>query len=416
VTFAEYDRFCEATRREKPQDRGWGRAERPVIYVSWEDAQAYCEWLSQETGERYQLATEAEWEYACRAGSDTRWYWGEEEAQLGDYGWYGKNSGGRTQPVGQKRPNAWHLYDMHGNVWEWCRDWYSGSYYQQLVNELERHSDSARSRSSALGAHSESAREAASDNPSGPESGSDRVVRGGSWNVDADYCRSASASRGLALGALTLLPLAAPKCRHLPRSASSPKVWMPPRGGRRRSSSRSRASATASSWCARTVARSRSRHLSHRDGRDGAQESGVRSQLSLRRHLVSKQLSQPATAPPSRPARPPPPHRDPKAFTIPTMMVTCADMECRDDDPGIHHRCVRTGLHPYVVTGGGLMPRGDTPGESAGDLGNTTLRDDTPVIPQKDKGPIRQSRIGPSCLFHLVGAIGLEPTTSTMSR
>jgi formylglycine-generating enzyme required for sulfatase activity len=191
VTFAEYDRFCEATGREKPSDNRWGRAERPVINVSWHDAQAYCEWLSQETRERYRLATEAEWEYACRAGTDSRWCCGGDEAQLGDYAWYAKNAGRQTQPVGQKRPNAWHVHDMHGDVWEWCQDWYSEHYYEQLASELQQHSEPARNRSSALGEYAESTHAFTSENPSGPESGSDRVVRGGSWSGDAGYCRSA---------------------------------------------------------------------------------------------------------------------------------------------------------------------------------------------------------------------------------
>ncbi|WP_005223260.1 formylglycine-generating enzyme family protein [Marichromatium purpuratum] len=191
VTFAEYDRFCEATGREKPEDQGWGREERPAINVSWEDAQAYCDWLSQETGESYRLATEAEWEYACRAGTETPWCCGDDEAQLGDYAWYDENAGGQTYPVGQKQPNAWHLYDMHGNVWEWCRDWYSDSYHEQLLNELEQHSASARNLSSGSKSPLSSAREFASENPGGPESGSYRVIRGGSWNGDAVDCRSA---------------------------------------------------------------------------------------------------------------------------------------------------------------------------------------------------------------------------------
>jgi len=191
VTFAEYDRFCEATQRKKPEDQGWGRDERPVINLSWKDVQSYCDWLSQETGEQYRLATEAEWEYACRAGTETPWYCGADEAQLGDYAWYDKNSDSRTHPVGQKHPNAWQLYDMHGNVWEWCQDWFSGSYYEQLSSELGQGSESAPSRSSTSEARSGAARELASDNPSGPESGSLRVVRGGSWGGDADDCRSA---------------------------------------------------------------------------------------------------------------------------------------------------------------------------------------------------------------------------------
>jgi formylglycine-generating enzyme required for sulfatase activity len=124
VTFDEYDRFCEATGRGKPGDEGWGRGRRPVINVSWHDATAYCKWLSEETGETYRLLTEAEWEYACRAGSDTEYCYGDDPAKLGEYAWYYENAGLKSHPVGEKLPNAWGLYDMHGNVWEWCADEY----------------------------------------------------------------------------------------------------------------------------------------------------------------------------------------------------------------------------------------------------------------------------------------------------
>jgi formylglycine-generating enzyme required for sulfatase activity len=191
VTFEEYDRYCKETGREKPDDAGWGRGKRPVINVSWEDAQAYCEWLGERTGETYRLATEAEWEYACRAGTQTRWSCGDDEEQLGDYVWYNKNADGKTHPVGEKRPNPWHLHDMHGNVWEWCRDWFASDYYEQLARELQRHSKDTEAGSSVPRADSSSARIAASENPSGPESGSYRVIRGGSWRGVADHCRSA---------------------------------------------------------------------------------------------------------------------------------------------------------------------------------------------------------------------------------
>jgi formylglycine-generating enzyme required for sulfatase activity len=165
VTFEEYDKFCEATRREKPNDRGWGRGTRPAINVSWEDATAYCEWLSEQTGAHYRLLTEAEWEYACRAGSATRYSFGDDEPPLGDHAWYSKNAEGKTHPVGEKLPNDWHLYDMHGNVWEWVQDWYAA------YSKEPQH------------------------NPNGPEQGSERVIRGGSWLYGTDDCRSASRLR-----------------------------------------------------------------------------------------------------------------------------------------------------------------------------------------------------------------------------
>jgi len=100
--------------------------DRPVEKVSWHDAKAFCQKLSQRTNRPYRLPSEAEWEYACRAGSQSRYCFGDNEQQLGSYAWYAGNSKNETHPVGQKQPNTFGLYDMHGNVWEWCEDvWHS---------------------------------------------------------------------------------------------------------------------------------------------------------------------------------------------------------------------------------------------------------------------------------------------------
>ncbi|GCA76387.1 serine/threonine-protein kinase B [Microcystis aeruginosa NIES-2520] len=135
----------------------------PVERVSWNDAQAFCQKLSQITGKTYRLPTEAEWEYACRAGTTTRYYFGDDANQLGDYAWYEGNSGGTTHPVGQKKPNAWGLYDISGNVWEWCEDNWHSTY------------ENAPSDGSAW---------LINDNDY-------QILRGGSWCNDPDHCRSA---------------------------------------------------------------------------------------------------------------------------------------------------------------------------------------------------------------------------------
>ena len=139
----------------------------PVENVSWNDAKEFCKKLSEMTGNKYRLPTEAEWEYAARAGSTGKYCFGDDERLLGDYAWYGKNSDKKTLPVGQKKPNAWGLYDMHGNVWEWCSDGYDGGYYKEL------------------------AKRGVAIDPWGPSRGSGRVIRGGSWDGGAVYCRSA---------------------------------------------------------------------------------------------------------------------------------------------------------------------------------------------------------------------------------
>jgi len=128
VTFAEFDKFVKATGRRKPSDSGWGRGNRPVINVSWEEATAYTEWLSQQTGQQYRLPTEAEWEYAARAGTETKYWWGNDIGtnkancyRCGDHFKY-------TAPVGSFAPNAFGLYDTVGNVWEWTCSEYDNKY------------------------------------------------------------------------------------------------------------------------------------------------------------------------------------------------------------------------------------------------------------------------------------------------
>ncbi|MCP4696051.1 MAG: formylglycine-generating enzyme family protein [Gammaproteobacteria bacterium] len=121
VTFAEYDRFAEATHREKTDDSGYGRGNRPVINITWEDAVAYTEWLSEQTERRYRLPAEAEWEYAARAGTQTKYWWGNDigvnRAACSSCGsqWDDK----QTAPAGSFAANSFGLYDTAGNVWEW---------------------------------------------------------------------------------------------------------------------------------------------------------------------------------------------------------------------------------------------------------------------------------------------------------
>lgn len=160
VTFDDYDLFCNQFGRERPRDENWGRGNRPVINVSWHDARDYCRWLSDQTGCNYRLPSEAEWEYACRAGTQTPYFFGstlaEDKANF-------ERSVGETTPVGAYPSNAFGLWDMHGNVWEWCEDTWHENYHGALVDG-----------SAWLGGSNR------------------RVLRGGSWDYDGRNCRSAS--------------------------------------------------------------------------------------------------------------------------------------------------------------------------------------------------------------------------------
>ena len=130
VTFEDYDRFVQATGHRRPTDRGWGRGGRPVIDVSWEDAEAYVAWLSRETGESYRLPSESEWEYAARAGTTTRYSWGQDIGRNRAHcpGCGSRWDDYRTAPAGSFAANGWGLHDMHGNVHEWVADCWHENY------------------------------------------------------------------------------------------------------------------------------------------------------------------------------------------------------------------------------------------------------------------------------------------------
>jgi formylglycine-generating enzyme required for sulfatase activity len=161
VTFYEFDYFCTMTGYRKPTDRGWGRGRLPVINVTWQDSQAYLTWLSEATRQQYRLPTEAEWEYACRSGTATAYSWGEK-ISTDHANCYDTNIRKPTE-VGQYPSNPWGLYDMHGNVYEWCDDGYRSYDTSEALD------------------------------PTGPRiTGSLRGARGGSWYETAGGLRSAS--------------------------------------------------------------------------------------------------------------------------------------------------------------------------------------------------------------------------------
>lgn len=156
----------------------WKGDQNPVEQLRWSDAVRFCNKRSEAEGRKpcydlntlkcdfqadgYRLPTEAEWEFACRAGTKTAFFFGESPSKLGEYAWFDKNSGGHPRPVGQKQPNPLGLYDMVGNVWQWCNDFYKVDYYAESPKV----------------------------DPKGPDQGQNKVLRGGAWRFSAENCRS----------------------------------------------------------------------------------------------------------------------------------------------------------------------------------------------------------------------------------
>jgi len=174
---------CEVTQEAYTQAMGsnpskWEGQRHPVEQIRWAQAAAYCNarsrledltpaydpktWQCDFDTDGYRLPTEAEWEYAARAATTTRYFYGDDPARLGQYAWFRKNETRGPRPVGRKQPNPWGLYDMYGNVWEWCNDFYDEDYYRQSPEK----------------------------DPRGPPAGKTRVLRGGCWNSRPDLCRS----------------------------------------------------------------------------------------------------------------------------------------------------------------------------------------------------------------------------------
>ncbi len=174
ITFDQFEAFCRAIGRTPPSDSGWGRANMPVFSVGWDDATSYCRWLSGQLGESIRLPTEVEYEYAARGGEKAHGYRYSGSSYIDDVGWFVGNSKGRPHLVGSRMPNELGIYDLTGNVWEWCSDWYHPTY------EGAPASDSSWN----------------VQNPNTPY----HVVRGGSWNSSSYNCRVSVRNDGTPTG------------------------------------------------------------------------------------------------------------------------------------------------------------------------------------------------------------------------
>jgi formylglycine-generating enzyme required for sulfatase activity len=188
VTRGQFRKFVADNGYKTTSEKTGGRAtwrdpginqtdEHPVVWVTWPDAKAFCDWLSQKEGKNYRLPTEAEWEYSCRAGTTTRFQSGDNADSLKRVARFGLNYDQGTAPVGQLEPNAFGLYDMNGNVWEWCADWYDLNYY----------------------------RSSPAQDPHGPSAGSLRVFRGSTCFGKPRDCRAASRFRGVPASRIDVL-------------------------------------------------------------------------------------------------------------------------------------------------------------------------------------------------------------------
>lgn len=162
VTVAQYRYYCNSSVVSMPEEPSWGwNSNDPIVSVSWNDAINYCDWLSEKLDKNITLPTEAQWEFAARGGNQSKGYKYAGGRSMVTAGWYNDNSGGKTHAVAQKKANELGLYDMSGNVWEWCLDWYNSNYYATSPNKK----------------------------PKNTAPGNYRVLRGGSWYRMASRCR-----------------------------------------------------------------------------------------------------------------------------------------------------------------------------------------------------------------------------------